>query len=139
MIFAKHTFVRFALVGVANTAVGMGVIFIAWYFFGFSDLAANLLGYAIGFVCSYGLNRLWTFSDRGPVRRSLWRFALVCAVAYAVNLLVLFSMRSLMGPASFLPHVAGSIAYTIVGYLGSRFFAFDKTQGSRLADATTPI
>jgi hypothetical protein len=44
-----------------------------------------------------------------------------------------------MGPESFLPHMAGSVAYTIIGYLGSRFFAFSQTQGSRLADASPPI
>lgn len=139
MISAKHTFVRFALVGALNTLVGMSVIFITWHFFGFSDLAANLLGYAAGFVCSYSLNKLWTFSDRGNVGRSLWRFALVCAVAYGANLIVLFGTRSAMGPETFLPHVMGSITYTVVGYLGSRFFAFRKSRDSRMADATTPI
>lgn len=137
MLSTKHTFIRFVLVGALNTLVGMSVIFIAWRFFGFSDLAANMLGYAIGFCCSYGLNRLWTFSDRGSVSRSLWRFALVCATAYSANLVVLFGSREMMGPESFLPHVAGTITYTLVGYLGSRFFAFKKTPGARLADAST--
>ena len=61
MISINHTFIRFALVGVLNTLIGMGTIFVTWRFLGFSDLAANLTGYAIGFCCSYGLNRLWTF------------------------------------------------------------------------------
>ena len=139
MISKTHTFIKFALVGALKTLVGLSVIFVAWHFFGFSDLAANLLGYAFGFCCSYGLNRLWTFSDRGAVLRSLWRFALVCAVAYSANLIVLFAIRDLMGPESFLPHVAGSIIYTVIGYLGSRFFAFRKTPGARLADAATSI
>ena len=104
-----------------------------------SDLAANLTGYAVGFCCSYGLNRLWTFADRGAVSRSLWRFALVCAVAYGANLMVLFAARGAMGPETFLPHVAGSITYTVVGYLGSRYFAFKKMSGIRLTDATTSI
>lgn len=139
MIPIKTTFVKFGLVGAVNTLVGMGVIFIAWHFFGFGDLAANLLGYAVGFFCSYILNRLWTFSDRGEVWRSFWRFALVCAVAYAANLLVLFTMRSLMGPESFMPHVFGSITYTIIGYAGSRYFAFRSAHHSRLAKASTSI
>lgn len=139
MIPIKNTFVKFGLVGAVNTLVGMGVIFIAWHFFGFGDLAANLLGYAVGFFCSYTLNRLWTFSDRGAVGRSFWRFALVCALAYVANLLVLFCARSLMGPQSFMPHVFGSITYTIIGYLGSRYFAFRSARNSQLADAGTPI
>lgn len=138
MISTKHTFIKFALVGALNTLVGMGMIFVAWHFFGFSDLAANLTGYAAGFCCSYLLNRRWTFDDRSAVSRSLWRFILVCAVAYGANLIVLFATRNAMGPETFLPHVAGSITYTVAGYLGSRYFAFKKVHGARLADAITP-
>ena len=47
--------------------------------------------------------------------------------------------RGAMGPETFLPHVAGSITYTVVGYLGSRYFAFKKMSGIRLTDATTSI
>lgn len=138
MISTKQTFIRFVLVGALNTLIGMSAIFVAWHFFGFGDLAANLTGYAIGFCCSYGLNRVWTFSDRGAVSRSLWRFALVCAAAYGLNLIVLFGVRHLIGPESFLPHVAGSVAYTVAGYLGSRYFAFRSKPGARLANASTP-
>lgn len=115
---------RFLLVGLSNTFIGMGVIYLAWRGFGLGDLPANMIGYGIGFVWSYGLNRLWTFQDSGAVGRSFGRFALVCAVGYAANLLVLFAARRLMGETSFLPHVFGTVAYTVVGYVGSRFFAF---------------
>jgi len=120
-----HTLVKFILVGISNTLIGIGVIFIAWHFLRWGDLAANLTGYAVGIIWSYTLNRLWTFEHKGSVTRSLGRFLLVCAVAYAVNLAVLFTLRHLMGETSFLPHVFGMVAYTVVGYLGSRFFAFE--------------
>lgn len=124
----KLSFVRFALVGASNTLVGLGVIYFAWRVAGLGDLAANLLGYLIGFCWSYTLNRLWTFNDRGSVRRSFARFALVCAAAYAVNLLVLFEARRLMGDSSFLPHILGMVIYTMMGYLGSRYFVFDQQE-----------
>lgn len=139
MIQINNTLLKFGLTGLANTLIGMSVIFIAWHFFGFSDLAANLLGYGVGFMCSYAINRVWTFSHRGSMGRSFWRFALVCAVAYIANLLVLFSVRGAIGEASFLPHVAGSVVYTIIGYLGSRFFAFKSTHETPLADVRTPV
>jgi putative flippase GtrA len=123
-LLLQHSLFRFVLVGLSNTLIGMGVIYIAWRFLGLGDLPANMLGYAIGFVWSYALNRLWTFQDSGAMGRSFGRFALVCAVGYLANLLVLFTARRLMGEASFLPHVFGTVAYTVLGYLGSRFFAF---------------
>lgn len=124
-----HTFAKFLLVGLSNTLIGMGIIYFAWRFLRWGDLAANLTGYAVGIAWSYTLNRWWTFGHRGPVSRSLVRFLLVCAVAYGCNLAVLFTLRRILGEASFLPHVAGMAVYTVVGYLGSRFFAFHH-QGS---------
>ena len=120
----KHSFFRFALVGVSNTLIGIGVIYFAWRVLQWGDLPSNLLGYLVGFCWSYTLNRLWTFQDSGTVRRSFARFALVCAAAYAGNLLVLFAARALVGETSFLPHLLGSVAYTLLGYLGSRYFVF---------------
>ncbi|MDB5885608.1 MAG: hypothetical protein JWR74_1779 [Polaromonas sp.] len=110
--------------GLSNTLIGMGVIYFAWRVLGLGDLPANMLGYGIGFIWSYGLNRLWTFQDNGAMSRSFGRFALVCAVGYLANVLVLFTTRRLMGESSFLPHVFGTVAYTALGYLGGRFFAF---------------
>lgn len=121
-----HTFFRFVIVGISNTLIGISIIYIAWRFLGWGDLASNLTGYAIGFAWSYLLNRQWTFRHRGSVGRSLGRFMLVCAGAYAVNLLVLFALRHSLGAESFLPHIAGMVVYTVVSYLGSRFFAFGK-------------
>lgn len=115
---------KFAMVGVTNTVIGLSVIYIAWFVFGFGDLLSNVLGYAVGFLWGYRLNRRWTFRARGAVGQSFWRYALVCAVAYAANLLVLFAVRNAIGEQSFLPHALGTVAYTSLAYLGSRFFAF---------------
>jgi putative flippase GtrA len=120
----QNSFFRFVLVGISNTAIGMSVIYIAWHTFRLGDVLANVLGYLIGFLWSYGINRLWTFRDNGSVARSFTRFALVCAAAYAANLFVLLGTRSVIGEASFLPHVFGAVTYTVLGYLGSRFFVF---------------
>ena len=106
----------------------MGIIYVAWHYWQLGDLVSNMLGYAVGFIWSYALNRQWTFRDTGAIGRSFSRFALVCAVAYVLNLIVVFATRHAMGPQSFLPHVFGNVVYTVTGYLGSRFFAFNSAQ-----------
>jgi putative flippase GtrA len=116
--------VRFGMVGVSNTAIGLGLIWLAWHGLGWPDLPANLLGYGVGFAWSYALNRRWTFRHDGPVRASVARFALVCGFSYALNLAVLAAARAAMGPASFWPHVLGMVAYTASAFLGSHYYAF---------------
>ena len=137
MLF-KHSLFRFLLVGVSNTIIGMGIVYIAWRFFGWADVPANAFGYLIGFLWSYGMNRIWTFNDSGSVTRSFYRFALVCAVAYAVNLLVLLAARNVIGDASFFPQLFGAVAYTTLAYLGSRFFAFRRSSDVKAAERVRP-
>jgi len=122
---------RFSMVGASNTAIGLGLIWVAWRWLRWPDLPANLLGYGVGFLWSYALNRRWTFSHRGPRAQSFARFALVCALAYAVNLAVLAASRAALGAATFWPHVLGMAAYTVVGFFGSQYYAFHVQRSLR--------
>jgi len=122
---------RFCMVGASNTAIGLGLIWVAWRWLRWPDLPANVLGYSVGFLWSYALNRRWTFAHRGPLAQSFARFALICALAYAVNLAVLAASRAALGAASFWPHVLGMAAYTLVGFLGSQFYAFHVQRSPR--------
>jgi putative flippase GtrA len=119
---------RFGLVGVSNTVLGLAVIWLAWRWWGWADLPANVLGYAVGFVWSFFAHRHWTFGrPAGRAERHLLRYALVCAAAYAMNLLVLHAARAWAGPQPFWPHVLAMVAYTAVSFTGSRFFAFKES------------
>ena len=115
---------RFLTVGVSNTLIGVLVIYLAWRGWGWPDWAANSLGYAVGFVWGFGLNRRWTFRARGSVSRSFARYVLVCAVAFAANLVVMLSFRRTLGDATFAPHLIGVCVYTALAFAGSHYFAF---------------
>ncbi len=115
---------RFALVGVSNTFIGLAVIYLAWRVLGLPDLAANALGYAIGFLWSFMMNRRWSFQAEGPTGQHFRRFVLVCALAYTANVLVLMLSRSWLGPEGFLPHALGMATYSVLAFIGSRRYAF---------------
>jgi putative flippase GtrA len=135
----KSELLKFIIVGAANTFVGIGVLFVTWRFLGFGHVAANATGYAVGLICSYVLNRSWTFQYNGSTARSVVRFLVVFAFAYGANLMVLLLARQAIGAASFAPQFAGAATYTVVGYIGSRFFAFRKGKTGGLADAKTMV
>lgn len=116
--------IRFGLVGLSNTAIGLLVIFVMWRGFGWPDWAANASGYVVGFGWSYVWNRRWTFKSTTDVRRSLPRFALVSGVAYVANLASVVLSRNALGAETFVPHLVGTLVYTTVGFLGSFLFAF---------------
>jgi polyisoprenyl-phosphate glycosyltransferase len=121
-------FVRYLLVGLVNTLVGLGVIYAAMYFFHQDLLHANALGYAVGIVVSFTLNKRWTFKSRDRVWSSFAIFLLVTAVAYAANVYAVLLFNRQWQVDAYWAQALGVIPYTLIGYLGSRFFAFRQQQ-----------
>jgi putative flippase GtrA len=124
MIATYASMLRFLLVGGSNTLVGLTAILIAVRVFGLNDLAANAIGYLIGFFWSFGLNRRWTFRHSGSPKVALVRYALVCSISYALNVIVLMAIRSVVPGAHLLAQLGAVITYSVAAYYGSRYFAF---------------
>lgn len=114
-------FARFGVVGLANTAIGSGLILVlAWQ--GIDPFAANLVGYVVGTAFSFVANSTWTFGH-APTGRRLVRFFAVVAGAYLFNLavLALFLRLGWSGVASQLPAM---VCFTMANFLGQRYFTF---------------
>lgn len=128
MTISLQSLIKFSIVGVSNTALGLGIIYIAWHVFGLGDIVANVLGYLVGFLWGYIWHRSWTFNASPKGIRSLWRYAFICILAYGANLATLGVVRSMLGSVSFLPHVAGAVIYAGLSYIGSSYFAFSASR-----------
>ncbi|TDB36815.1 MAG: GtrA family protein [Actinobacteria bacterium] len=89
-------FVRFGVVGIINTLITMAVFNLAAVLLHAPALAANALGWVVGFANSYFWNRRWTFADRtgAPAGRSLWRFAVANVVALATSSAVIAALQT---------------------------------------------
>lgn len=121
---------RFIVVGIGNTLIALALIFLAKGVFGFGDAVANGIGYAIGLLVGFLLNRNWTFRHGGSIARSLPAFLFVQAVAYALNLYCVLSLIEL-GVDSYWAQVWGIPPYTLVSYVGSRWFVFAASGSKR--------
>jgi putative flippase GtrA len=116
--------IKFLVVGVTNTAVGLSVIWGAKWLAGAGDVTANVAGYAVGMTFSFLLNKRWTFSFRGERCASLLRFLMVFAVAYVANLATVLGLIEVTGLDPFWCQALGTIPYSSLFYLGSRLYAF---------------
>lgn len=116
--------VRFLLVGVANTMVGLGTIWSLIGLAGWDDLPANAAGYIVGLTCSFLLNRRWTFAHTGAWWQALWRFMVVFGVAYTANLAAMIALRDGLHLDRYMSHALATVPYTLLFFLGSRLFAF---------------
>ena len=115
---------RFLAVGVLNTGIGLGVIYACKYFGQINDAPANAIGYCVAIANSFVWNRRWTFAHTGKILPAAGRFFGVFCFAYGANLATALILIGTFGINSYLAHAMGAVPYTVLFYLGSRFFVF---------------
>lgn len=113
--------IRFLIVGIGNTILGLGVIFGARQIF--SDIVANLIGYLVVAPISFLSHRDLSFKDRGSRRAAFFRYIPTICVGYAANFEVLYTCLQ----AGANPYIAQTLAigcHVAVTYILSRVFVF---------------
>jgi putative flippase GtrA len=88
-------------------------------------VAANAMGYGVGFCLSFWLNRSWTFGHSGRLGPTVLRFIAVLAVAFAVNLLVILGLQR-AGLPYLIAQCAGAAVYSVIGFVGFRHVVFTE-------------
>lgn len=115
---------RYAVVGLANTFVGLSIIFVLHLGLGVSVIWANVFGYLAGFALGYVWNRRWTFGYTGDVRRSAFRYACLVVFAFGINLGLVLLLSRHMGVSYPIAQTLGVGTYSGVLFLGSRYIVF---------------
>jgi putative flippase GtrA len=116
--------IKFDVVGVANTLVGLSSIYLCKWQLSFGDVMANACGYLSGLVLSFFLNRRWTFRHSGPVIPALARFVAIFILAYLGNLMTVLFAINYLDINGYLSQASGILPYTVIFFLGSRYVAF---------------
>lgn len=142
-LFYDRSFVVFLAVGVLNTIVGMGVSYTCYNAIGLSYGWSMFFDYLIGSIVSYFLNKRFAFHYQGTDWLSIVKFALNIVVCFIIAIpiarpLTAWALGLCVSPLASLgielnqvliDNVAiltGTVLFTLVNYLGQRFFAFAK-------------
>lgn len=115
---------RFGIVGLLNTAVGLAAIYAVLLIFRTGPAVANAVGYTIGLALSFMLNRLWTFGSRHRAAALLPRYLLVVLIAYLLNLATVLTLVWLIEANPYTAQLPGMAVYTLAMFGGSRWFVF---------------
>jgi len=99
---------RFGLAGLVNTAVGLAIIVALDPGLGVAPALANAVGYIVGGVVGFILNRRYVFRSERTIGASGPRYALAAAAAFALNQGTL-RLAGLMLGAGALQHVAAQL------------------------------
>jgi len=115
---------RFAVVGLINTLVALGVIFAMKWTLSLGDAWANLIGYGFGLIISFALNRRWTFRFQGPSLTAVWKFCGVVLAAYGLNLALVMAAVSSFEVNSYVAQTLGVLPYSLLTYFGFKHLVF---------------
>jgi putative flippase GtrA len=118
---------RFSLVGLANTALGFGIIAVLDAGFHMQPALANALAFALGISGSFFLTRSLVFRSRATAAMTAHKYALAMAFAFLLNQLVLLCMGYVLG-AGPVAHLAAQFValatYTVANFLLCRHWVF---------------
>ena len=126
------TMIRFLMVGVINTLVGCGTMFLLYNLVHCSYWMSSAANYVAGGIVSFFLNKYFTFRKKEWAWSQVVKFSINVAVCWllAYGLAKPLVLRVLEGQSIWLQEnvamLVGMCLYTALNYLGQRFFAFRK-------------
>ena len=137
--FFDKRFLKFCLVGVANTLIGSAVMFGLYNLAHCSYWFSSAMNYVVGSVVSYFLNKHFTFrnAERGwkVVARFVLSIAVCWVLAYGIAkpavAMVLAGMPLSQQMQGNLTMLAGAGLFVVLNYTGQRFFAFRNTKKTK--------
>jgi putative flippase GtrA len=121
----------FIAVGTAAAFTHLAIAAAAVELAGLPPLAANVIGFCIAFLVSFGGHARWTFPlapERFATARA--RFFAVAVTSFLLNQAAYAEALHLVGPAYYLPALAAVIAGVAIStFLLSKLWAFAQPQG----------
>ena len=118
-------FLKYNLVGIINTLIGFSII-LGLMYIGFSATVSNVIGYTIGAVFSYVLNRKYTFKSSINQQKTMIRFFMVLSIAYVLNFMTLQWLLTNINP--YIAQVGAAIVYTVSSFVMAKYFVFKEVE-----------
>lgn len=129
-----RTFWKFIIVGIINTIVGTGVMFLCYNAFQLNYWVSTAMNYVIGSIVSYFLNKYFTFRNKHRSWKTIVKFIINISVCYliaygAAKPLVakILSSQSVTIQENG-AMLVGMCLFVGLNYLGQRFLVFTKEE-----------
>lgn len=133
-----NTVLKFLAVGMVNTMIGTGTMFLLYNLAHCSYWVSSAANYVVGGIVSFFLNKYFTFQNKTWEWSQVWKFAANVTVCYLLGygLAKPLVLHLLAGQAVNVQEnvamLVGMCLYTGLNYLGQRFFAFKNVEREKI-------
>lgn len=128
-------FIKYCMVGVLNTLVCLGVIYMCKSILGINPYVCNILGYTAGVINSFLCNKSFVFHSKGSISREAMKFLVGFAVCYLLQLGVVWLINRRYGAEEFdilgivlsgygVATLLGNVVYTLANFIYNRLVTF---------------
>ena len=123
---------KFLLVGVINTLVGAGLMFVLYNAMHFSYWISSAANYIVGGIISFFLNKYFTFKNYQKSIFQIFIFILLVIFCYFISYyfakkIIYVIMKNYSETVRDNASMFGGMClYTIFNYIGQKFFVFSR-------------
>ena len=128
-------FWKFVLVGVINTIVGAGIMFLLYNLCHCNYWVSSSCNYIAGGICSFLLNKFFTFQNKEKNVKQVIQFIILLVgcylIAYVAAKYVIYYLFSSyeVKIKDNIAMLVGEVLYFGINYLGQRLVVFKKGEG----------
>ena len=117
---------KFLMVGIISTIFNYTCFFFLFRLLGLNFLLASSIGYIIGLLFGYSLNRAWTFQS--AINSFALKFRYLCTYLFSLTagLALLQILVKNYGLASEIANIYVILITTLLNFIGTKFWVFSK-------------
>lgn len=117
-------FIKFGIVGILNGIVGFGSMLLLFNVFLVNYLLSNIIGYCLGLINSFVLNKTFTFQSRKSIKKELPHFVIIFIISYSANLIALIILVNEFYFNTNVAYIFGMMIYSITNFMGNKYLTF---------------
>jgi|TARA_B110000438_G_C15535726_1_gene530463 putative flippase GtrA len=123
----KHQFIKFLFTGLVSTAINYFSFYVFLIFFNLAVLTSSSIGYCIGLVCGYQLNKKWTFGIKEEVNWVLFlKYLLTYLLSLVLGLMTLDYLVNILNLNPLLANLIIIIQTTSTNFIIIKIFVFKQ-------------
>ncbi|MEA5011042.1 MAG: GtrA family protein [Angelakisella sp.] len=118
---------KFAIVGVANTLLDMGVFWLLSVLLGINPYISQVISYSCGMLNSYIFNRSWTFRSQAKFfSPALLRFIILNLIMLGISTGLLFVLLDVLAVPKMIAKVGATIITLVISFVVNRLWVFKE-------------
>lgn len=120
--------ILYGIFGLMTTAVNVGVYYLSFHIFSFSNIVSTVLAWFISVLFAFVTNKMWVFESRsfkaGVLIREMLSFFSCRLLTGALDLLIMYAAVDYMAWNALLWKVISNIIVIVLNYIAGRVLIF---------------